>query len=127
MTFFTYDDDEIAQDTRDVLAASSELQITEFRLFELAYFRWFGEHLGEEKIERFYVGYMFKATAPFWVRHFCREVLEHAKTGELDPTKFGVFPVPVSHGLVNRGIRHGFVILLVIATLHLVAFLVANY
>lgn len=127
MTFFTYDDDEIAQDTRDVLAASSELQITEFRLFELAYHRWFGEYLSEKKMERFYAGYMFNASAPFWVRHFCRDVLEHARNGNLEPEKFGVFPVPFSDSLFNRGIRYSLVVLVVITTLHLVAVLVANY
>lgn len=127
MTFFTYDDDEIAQDTRDVLEASSELQITEFRLFELAYVRWFGEHLSEDKLERFYIGYMFQAVAPFWVRHFCREVLDHARSGELDPAKFGVFPVPASQGMFDRGIRYSLVVLLVITTLHLIAILVSHY
>ena len=127
MTFFTYDDDEIAQDTRDVLEASSELQITEFRLFELAYFRWFGEYLSEERMERIYTGYMFQAIAPFWVRHFCREVLDHAKSGILDPAEFGVFPLPVSQSMLDRGIRYSFVVVLVITTLHLVAILVSNY
>ena len=127
MTFFTYDDDEIEQDTRDVLDASSELQITEFRLFELAYYRWFGERLSEQKIERFYTGYMFKASAPFWVRHFCREVMDHAAIGDLDPKQFGVYPVPVSDSRFNQGIRYGFAVFLIITTLHLVAILVANY
>lgn len=127
MTFFTYDDDEIEPDTRDVLEASAELQITEFRLFELAYHRWFGEFLSEQKMEQFYTGYMFNAIAPYWVRQFCRDVIERAKRGQLDPREFGVFPAPISDSMFNRGVRYGFVVFVVITTLHLVAVLVANY
>lgn len=127
MTFFTYDDEEIEPDTREVLEASSVLQITEFRLFELAYRRWFGEATSEERIERYYCGYMFKAIAPFWVRHYCRDVIAHDKTGDLDPTDFGVFPAPESDSMVHKGIRYTFVVFLVMTSIHLVAILVANY
>jgi hypothetical protein len=51
MTFFTSDDDTIPHDTRDVLAASSLLQITEFQLFELAYERWFDRQAKERELE----------------------------------------------------------------------------
>ena len=54
MTFFSYDDDEVDQDSRDVLSVSSILQITEFHLFELAYQRWFGEEASEQKVENYY-------------------------------------------------------------------------
>lgn len=127
MTFFTYDDDEIEPDTREVLEASSVLQITEFRLFELAYFHWFGEPTSEQRIERYYSGYMFKSIAPFWVRHFCRDVIARDKNGDLDPTEFGVFPAPESDSMVNKGIRYTFVVLLIMTTIHLVAILVSNY
>ena len=127
MTFFTYDDDEIEPDTRDVLAASAELEITEFRLFELAYCRWFGEPLSEHKMEQVYSGYMFQARAPYWVRHFCREVLVHARNGDLDPKNFGVFPTPVSDSMFNRGVRYSFVVFFVITTFHIIAVLVSHY
>ncbi|MDX1512629.1 MAG: hypothetical protein R3174_02700 [Gammaproteobacteria bacterium] len=127
MTFFTYDDDEIEPDTRDVLAASAELEITEFRLFELAYCRWFGEPLNETKMEQVYSGYMFQARAPYWVRHFCRDVLTHARNGDLDPRSFGVFPTPESDSMFNRGVRYSFLVFFVITTFHLIAVLVSNY
>lgn len=127
MTFFTYDDDGIEQDTLDVLTASSALEITEFRLFELAYERWFGEPPIEEKMEPIYIRYMFRANAPFWVRQFCREVMAREKSGALDPREFGVFPAPESDSMVQRGLRYGMVILFVMLALHLVAILVAKY
>ena len=128
MTFFSYDDDdEVEQDTLDVLSASAILEITEFRLFELAYQRWFGEPPLEQKLEPIYTAYMFRANAPFWVRQFCRDVMARDRTGTLDPTEFGVYPAPEIETMFNRGIRYTMVVLLVMVTLHLVAVLVANY
>lgn len=127
MTFFTYDDDGIEQDTLDVLTASSALEITEFRLFELAYERWFGEPPMAEKLESIYTRYMFRANAPFWVRQYCREVMARENSGALDPKEFGVFPAPESDSMVQRGLRYGMVILFVMLTLHLIAILVAKY
>ncbi len=127
MTFFSYDDDDIEQDTLDVLSASSILEITEFRLFELAYERWFGEPPPQEKLEPVYTLYMFRANAPFWVRQFCREVLSREKNGSLDPTEFGVFPAPHSQTMFQRGLGYGMVIVFVMLTLHLIAILVSKY
>jgi hypothetical protein len=127
MTFFSYDDDDVEQDTLDVLSASSILEITEFRLFELAYERWFGEPPIEEKMESVYSRYMFCANAPFWVRQFCREVMVRERRGVLDPKEFGVFPRPESQTMLQRGLCYGMVILFVMLTLHLVAILVSKY
>jgi hypothetical protein len=127
MTFFTYDDEEIEQDTLDVLSASAVLEITEFRLFELAYERWFGEPPVEEKVEPVYARYMFCAIAPFWVRQYCRDVMARERMGALDPREFGVFPTPESDTMVQRGLRYGMIVLFVMLTLHLVAILVSKY
>jgi hypothetical protein len=127
MTFFSYDDDNIEQDALDVLSASAVLEITEFHLFELAYERWFGEPPIEEKMESVYSRYMFRASAPFWVRQFCREVMARDEMGVLDPKEFGVFPMPESETMVNRGLRYGMIILFVMLTLHLIAILVSKY
>lgn len=127
MTFFSYDDDEVAQDTLDVLEASSILQITEFHLFELAYRRWFGDAPAEKRLESIYTAYMFRAIAPFWVRQFCRDVMARERSGCLDPAEFGVLPVPESASMVQRGVRYSMVVVLVMLALHLVAILVSQY
>ncbi len=127
MTFFTFDEDEITPDEQDVLSASSILHITEFHLFELAYKQWFGEDAGAQDIERFYTPYMFGAVVPHWVRQYCRDVLACDREGRLDPKDFGVFPREVSETMFQRGIRYAFVIVFIMVTLHLVAFLVASY
>lgn len=127
MTFFSYDDDEVDQDSRDVLSVSSILQITEFHLFELAYQRWFGEEASEQKVENYYTYYMFQHRAPFLVRQFCRDVTERDQHGDLNPAEFGVFPVPASETMVQRGFRLGLIVIFVTATLHLIAILVSVY
>ncbi|NIR28368.1 MAG: hypothetical protein GWN84_03375 [Gammaproteobacteria bacterium] len=127
MTFFTIDDDQIAPDTRDILSASAILEITEFRLFELAYERWFGKPAVEKEIERFFVGYMFRSIVPHWVRQFCRDVLTLDAAGKLVPRDFGVFPRPESHTMVQRGIRYLATVIFVVVTLHIVAILVTQY
>ncbi len=126
MTFFTSDDDTIPQDTRDVLAASSLLQITEFQLFELAHERWFGRQAKERDLEACFARYMFASRAPFWVRQFCRDVSMVDADGSLDPRDFGVLPREVSDTWARRGLRHAAVMILVVVTLHLVAILIST-
>lgn len=126
MTFFTFDDDTIPQDTRDVLAASSLLQITEFHLFELAYERWFGRQSKERELEACFARYMFASRAPFWVRQYCRDVSIMDSDCSLDPRDFGVLPREVSDSWVRRGMRHTAVMILVVVTLHLVAILIST-
>ena len=126
MTFFTSDDDTVPQDTRDVLAASCLLQITEFRLFELAFERWFGRPAREGELEACFARYMFAFQAPFWVRQFCREVEVTDRRGVLDPRDFGVLPREVPDTLMRRGLRHASMLLLLVVTMHLVAILVSR-
>jgi hypothetical protein len=127
MTFFSSDDDTVPQDTRDVLAASSLLQITEFHLFELAYERWYGQRARERELEATFAQYMFASHAPFWVRQFCRDVSTVDSKGLLDPLDFGVLPRRESDTWVRRGLRHASLVLLLIVTMHLIAILVSTH
>lgn len=127
MTFFSTDDHEVPQDTRDVLEASAILQITEFHLFELAYRQWFGTSVPESHIERYYTGYMFASRTPFWVRQYCRDVLQKDYENCLDPLEFGVYPRRETDTMVKRGMRYGLIVVFVMTTLHLVAFLASRY
>jgi len=80
------------QDLVDVLDASSALEITEFRLFELAYTHWYGKSANKDFIERQFAAYMFAQRVPGWVRHFSRDILKLQARGQLDPKSFGVWP-----------------------------------
>jgi hypothetical protein len=82
----------ISTDVSQVLDAAALLQITEFRLFELAYQLWYGRDASEKSIEQYFVPYMFRAVVPFWVRQLCRRILEADAKGELDPVQFGLEP-----------------------------------
>ena len=74
-----------------VLDASAALEVTEFRLFHLAFTDWYGKSAREEFIERQFAAYMFAQRVPNWVRHFARKILELQAQGRLDPKSFGVW------------------------------------
>jgi hypothetical protein len=126
MTFFTDDDHLVPEDLREVLAASSLLQITEFHLFELAFERWFGRQAREGELEACFARYMFASHAPFWVRQFCRDVATKDSDGSLDPRDFGVLPRVVPDTWARRGLRHASVLLLLVVSLHLIAILIST-
>lgn len=95
---FFFRDKPIPPDVCHVLDTAALLQVTEFRLFEIAYRFWYGRDVSEQSIEKYFVHYMFRSVVPFWVRQLCRRVLEAQAKGTLDPTEFGVQPkaVPAS-------------------------------
>lgn len=74
-----------------VLDAAAVLEVTEFRLFELAFTDWYGRRAKEPVIERHFVAYMFADRVPSWVRHFARKIMKLHAQGRLDPASFGVF------------------------------------
>ena len=127
LTFFTLDEDHLAPDESLVLETSSLLQITEFRLFELAYERWFGAQAPGEDMERQFCAYMFGAVVPLWVRQYCREVLDQDRLGTLNPRDFGVLPRQTTEGMLQQGVRYALTLLFLLGGLHLAAFLVARY
>lgn len=83
-------DEPAPPDTRLVLEAASLLETTEFNIFELAYFDWYGRRPGEAEIEPVYVTYMFEYRIPCWVRLFSRKVKEVAARGGLDRAEYGL-------------------------------------
>ncbi|MEN8263955.1 MAG: hypothetical protein ABFR82_10855 [Nitrospirota bacterium] len=78
------------KDAARIQISSKLLQLSEFRLFQLAYYRWYGRELPERNMENIFAGYMFKNEVPHWVRHFSRKVLSLYFAGKLDPQEFGL-------------------------------------
>ncbi len=74
-----------------ILDASAALEVTEFRLFELAFHDWYGKKADESQIEKYFAAYMFVNRVPSWVRHFARKVLSLHAQGKLNPKSFGVW------------------------------------
>lgn len=81
----------ISPDVVAVLDASAALEVTEFRLFELAWRNWFGGRPDERRLERYFSAYMFAERVPHWVRNFARHILDLDAQGRLDPRSFGVW------------------------------------
>lgn len=81
----------VPSDIVAVLDASAVLEITEFRLFELAWRERFGSRPDQQHIERYFAAYMFADRVPHWVRSFARHILQLNAEGRLDPKAFGVW------------------------------------
>ncbi len=87
---------EVPADVRDVVNTSVLLEVSEFDVFRIAYARWYGQSAHDKLIERHFVHYMFGKPAPFWVRHFTRQVERRWSEGCFDPTEFGISPPQAS-------------------------------
>lgn len=81
----------LTPDVVAVLDASAALEVTEFRLFELAWRDWFGKRPDEQRLERHFAAYMFADQVPHWVRNFARRILDLDAHGRLDPRSFGIW------------------------------------
>ncbi len=69
---------------------ASLLEVSEFHLFELAYFLWHGTNMQDHEMDDIFCGYMFGGIVPFWVRSMIRKVVGEAIAGSLDPGEFNV-------------------------------------
>ena len=90
-------------DSLDVAEAAALLEISEFRVFQLAYAGWFGNEPDERVIEPHFKAYMFRRAVPAWVRHFTRHVIALAADETLDPRDFGI----ATHSASRRDIARG--------------------
>ena len=98
-------DDSLNVDARSVLDASALLDITEFRLFNMAYFRWYGHYSSPHCMEQHFANYMFCSVVPMWVRHLTREILHKDSVGMLNLLEYDAPPPPPSVAVVRRGRR----------------------
>jgi hypothetical protein len=96
-------DENIRPDIQEVLSTSALLEISEYRVFQLAYERWHGSGAPARVMENIYARYMFKEEVPPWVRQYTREVLDLARTGQLDRAALGAEPddVPDAESLAH--------------------------
>jgi hypothetical protein len=108
------------RDAGRVEFAASLLQISEFRFFKIAYFRWFGRNIDESSLEYIFDDFMFENIVPHYVRHFAREVLSLFEKGTLDPKQFGINRPAPTPELRSAGIGYTvmlFVILVIFVLL----------
>jgi hypothetical protein len=95
-----FHDKPLAPDMQTLLEAVALLDISEFRLFELAYQKWYGQTARQALLEAAFVRYMFDEVIPCWVRHYARAVVNgHAGYPAQAP------PDPVTRAGIQRGLR----------------------
>ncbi|TDY02589.1 hypothetical protein [Thiohalophilus thiocyanatoxydans] len=111
---FLFPDKPLPPDRQVLLDAVGMLDISEFRLFELAYYAWYGEHARPEKLDEDFARYMFREEVPFWVRHYARDVLKKAQQQTPDETTTETMLSPTARSGLRRGLRlfSGLVLLL---------------
>lgn len=80
----------------------SALDISEFRVFELAFAAWYGYAASPERIEADFVPYMFDGVVPHWVRQYTRKVLRLQREGRLDRAALGLVPLPRTRSMLAR-------------------------
>ena len=122
-----FDEKNMSDDVADVLEAAALLQVTEFELFRIAWRKWHGGEIGDEQLERHYLPYMFKSQVPVWVRQLARKVISEAEADQLDPSRYGIMPKPLTMDMYNRGIRSFLWIAVVLGTLLTGAATVAEF
>lgn len=98
-------------DAQDVSRVAALLDTTEFRVFGLAYQRWFGRHSDDALIEPYFVAYMFQFAVPFWVRYFTREVMTRDRAGILRAGDYGLTQPPASPRMLRRGRNYAILLL----------------
>lgn len=112
--FFLHDKP-LPPDQQLLLDAVGLLDISEFRLFERAYYAWYGEQAAPQKLEYDFARYMFCEEVPFWARHYARRVLRRAQRQQSVDALADATSLQVSHAGLRRGLRlfSGLVFLLV--------------
>ena len=114
-----YFDEDLKQDSLDLLEAAAALEVKEYKLFELAYREWYGKKPLSRVIEAHFSNYMFHKVIPTWVRSYSRNIVKLHKAGELDPKAFGIYQPLPSKRLIFIG--------RVFSTLLIVVFLVLMF
>lgn len=94
-----------AGDARAVVAAAAILRVSEFELFRLAYYDWYGLMPQRNALEKPFEHYLLKTLVPPWVRSFARKILKLSAEKRLNPVDYGIQPAPAARiGRVLFGI-----------------------
>jgi hypothetical protein len=77
-------------DAEAVCFAASLLDISEFRLFEIAHVNWFGSEAPKKAMEGLFGNYLHSGLVPFWLRHMVRSIIGKHWKGSLAAREFGI-------------------------------------
>ena len=90
-------------DAEAVAFAAGLLDISEYRLFEIAYEDWFGSRARKSAMDGFFGSYLKSGSIPFWLRNMVRTVLSKYRQGDLAPHRFGIDPPCLSRSRRRLG------------------------
>jgi len=77
------------------------LEITEFRLFQLAFGDWYGREIRDYEADDYFTAFMYYDRVPFWVRRFCHKIQDLREEGQFDPRNFGINPQRFEYRLLR--------------------------
>jgi len=77
-------------DAEAVSFVAGLFDISEFRLFEMAYVNWFGREATKKAMDRFFGTYLNTGFVPFWLRAVVRRIICKHRKGNLTPGEFGI-------------------------------------
>ncbi|MDR9435428.1 MAG: hypothetical protein RI563_01020 [Thiohalophilus sp.] len=102
---FLFQDKPLSPDLQTLLDAVALLDISEFRLFELAYRAWYGNDAGSRQLEQDFADYMFCDEVPIWVRHYARGVVKQAALSQSGKFPYPPKDRPADSASIRRGLR----------------------
>ena len=100
------------ESTESIVQAASVLQVSEYKVFELAYKMWFAREPDDEQIASKFGAYVDGGPAPYWVRDFSRKVVSACDGDSCDLEFFGVERPEVDPDMRDMG--QWYVIMLII-------------
>ena len=77
-------------DAEAVSFVAGLFDISEFRLFEIAYVNWFGSEPTKKAMDGFFGSYLKTGLVPFWLRAVVRRIICKHRKGNLTPSEFGI-------------------------------------
>ena len=126
MNWISFHYDETPADCVLVAMTAGLLEITEFRVFQLAFGEWYGREIRDYEAENYFTAFMYFDQVPFWVRRFCHKIQDLNATGKLDPLDFGIKPQRFEYRLLRYALRGVSVLLAIMIILFFMADTVAD-
>jgi hypothetical protein len=83
-------EESFCDDSEAVCFISSILEVSEYRLFEIAFVKWFGRETSVECMENYFWHYVETGFVPYWLRDLVRKALQNNTKGALNPQEYGI-------------------------------------
>lgn len=90
----------------EVLECASLLEVSEYRVFEMAHRARFGATGDRARLERLFLAYLYRDRVPPWVALFARGVAARGRAADFDPAEYGVVHPPPRRTMVYLGVRY---------------------